>query len=162
MIGSREPVAPIGFNLEIAIALVPGMAAREVAVAALRTVYALQSTSVRSAALQQTALPTRARLSCRYVFAPQCLASLAVADGKQLVALDRANDWLSLLDGLRRNRVHILASVSRGSSRSLRAQRPNRSERTLLPANRGSIADNDRQCEVMCNCGLAGGSPPMS
>ncbi|MCV4714067.1 ferrous iron transporter B, partial [Escherichia coli] len=37
-------VAPIGFNWQIAIALVPGMAAREVAVSALGTVYALSAT----------------------------------------------------------------------------------------------------------------------
>ena len=36
--------APIGFNWQIAIALVPGMAAREVAVGALGTVYALSAT----------------------------------------------------------------------------------------------------------------------
>jgi ferrous iron transport protein B len=36
--------APIGFNWQICIALIPGMAAREVAVGALGTVYALSAT----------------------------------------------------------------------------------------------------------------------
>ena len=35
--------APIGFNWQISIALVPGLAAREVAVGALGTVYALSA-----------------------------------------------------------------------------------------------------------------------
>jgi hypothetical protein len=40
-----EPLfAPLGFNWQIAIALVPGMAAREVVVSALGTVYALSAT----------------------------------------------------------------------------------------------------------------------
>ena len=44
MIGhSLEPLlAPLGFNWQINVALIPGMAAREVAVAALGTVYAIE------------------------------------------------------------------------------------------------------------------------
>jgi ferrous iron transport protein B len=84
MIGALlEPVLrPIGFNLEIAIALVPGMAAREVAVGALGTVYAVQGGDGQSlAALLQQAwsLPTALAFLAWYVYAPQCLASLAVA-----------------------------------------------------------------------------------
>lgn len=84
MIGSWiEPVlAPIGFNLEIAIALVPGMAAREVAVAALGTVYAVQGANEGSlvSVLQSAwSLPTALAFLAWYVYAPQCLASLAVA-----------------------------------------------------------------------------------
>jgi ferrous iron transport protein B len=84
MIGSvLEPILkPIGFNLEIAIALVPGMAAREVAVGALGTVYALQGNDEAGlASLLQTAwsLPTALAFLAWYVYAPQCLASLAVA-----------------------------------------------------------------------------------
>ncbi|MBI1401008.1 ferrous iron transport protein B [Hyphomonas sp.] len=84
MIGSvLEPILkPIGFNLEIAIALVPGMAAREVAVGALGTVYALQGNDEAGlATLLQTAwsLPTALAFLAWYVYAPQCLASLAVA-----------------------------------------------------------------------------------
>jgi len=84
IIGSwLEPLLrPIGFNLEIAIALVPGMAAREVAVAALGTVYSLQGASEGSlvTALQHAwSLPTALAFLAWYVYAPQCLASLAVA-----------------------------------------------------------------------------------
>jgi len=84
MIGSvLEPILkPIGFNLEIAIALVPGMAAREVAVGALGTVYAVQGADeVGLASVLQSAwpLPTALAFLAWYVYAPQCLASLAVA-----------------------------------------------------------------------------------
>ncbi len=81
-----EPVfSPIGFNREIVIALIPGMAAREVAVSALGTVYALQGDE---AAVQQSLverlrrawpLPTALAFLAWYVFAPQCMATLAVA-----------------------------------------------------------------------------------
>ena len=74
---------PIGFNWQISIALVPGLAAREVAVSALGTVYALSATdSDPSAALTPLiaatwSLPTALSLLAWYVFAPQCLATLA-------------------------------------------------------------------------------------
>ena len=75
-------LAPIGFNLEIAIALVPGMAAREVAVGALGTVYAIQNAEENTeglAAVLQSAwtLPTALAFLAWYVFAPQCFATLA-------------------------------------------------------------------------------------
>lgn len=78
-----EPLlAPIGFNLEIAIALIPGMAAREVAVSALGTVYAVQNAEENAeglAAVLQSAwsLPTALAFLAWYVFAPQCFATLA-------------------------------------------------------------------------------------
>ena len=74
---------PIGFNWQISIALVPGLAAREVAVGALGTVYALSATSTDvSSALtplitQSWSLPTALSLLAWYVFAPQCLSTLA-------------------------------------------------------------------------------------
>ena len=76
--------APIGFNWQISIALVPGMAAREVAVGALGTVYALSATGEDVA--EQLApmlaagwsLPTAFSLLAWYVFSPQCLSTLAV------------------------------------------------------------------------------------
>ncbi len=77
--------APIGFNWEISIALVPGMAAREVAVGALGTVYSLSGNedAVASslATVLQTAwtLPTALAFLAWYIFAPQCLSTLAVA-----------------------------------------------------------------------------------
>jgi ferrous iron transport protein B len=75
--------APIGFNWQISIALVPGLAAREVAVGALGTVYALSATGSNiSGALtpliaQSWSLPTALSLLAWYVFAPQCLSTLA-------------------------------------------------------------------------------------
>ena len=72
---------PIGFNLQMSIAIVPGMAAREVAVGALGTVYAVQGGSETSLAhvLQHAwALPTALAFLAWYVYAPQCIASLAV------------------------------------------------------------------------------------
>jgi ferrous iron transport protein B len=75
--------APIGFNWQISIALVPGLAAREVAVGALGTVYALSATGADlSGALtpliaQSWSLATALSLLAWYVFAPQCLSTLA-------------------------------------------------------------------------------------
>lgn len=76
--------APIGFNWEISIALVPGMAAREVAISALGTVYALQgSEEMIEAGLISTlnglwSLPTALSFLMWFVFAPQCLSTIAV------------------------------------------------------------------------------------
>ena len=75
---------PIGFNWQIAIALVPGLAAREVAVGALGTVYALSSsgsnvgTALAPMLAQSWSLPTALSLLAWYVFAPQCVATLGV------------------------------------------------------------------------------------
>jgi len=74
---------PIGFNWQISIALVPGLAAREVAVSALGTVYALSATADNTAQAlapliaQNWSLATALSLLAWYVFAPQCLATLA-------------------------------------------------------------------------------------
>ncbi|MFZ4688030.1 MAG: ferrous iron transporter B [Polymorphobacter sp.] len=80
-----EPIfRPIGFNKEIALALVPGMAAREVAVSALGTVYALQGVDENHAEgliaqLRGTwSLPTALAFLAWFVFAPQCISTLAV------------------------------------------------------------------------------------
>ena len=74
---------PIGFNWQIAVALIPGLAAREVAVSALGTVYALSHTGdAVGAALtpiiaSEWSLATGLSLLVWYVFAPQCMATLA-------------------------------------------------------------------------------------
>ena len=80
-----EPLfAPIGFNWQISIALVPGMAAREVAVGALSTVYALSANGEDAAQalgpiLSQTwSTATAYSLLAWYVFAPQCISTLVV------------------------------------------------------------------------------------
>jgi ferrous iron transport protein B len=76
--------APIGFNWQIVVALIPGLAAREVAIGALGTVYALGATGSdvagQLAPLIQSAwsVPTALSLLAWYVFAPQCVSTLAV------------------------------------------------------------------------------------
>ena len=75
--------SPIGFNWQISIALVPGLAAREVAVGALGTVYALSASgddmanTLQPLIAQSWTLATALSLLVWYVFAPQCLSTLA-------------------------------------------------------------------------------------
>ncbi|CAN7607634.1 ferrous iron transporter B [Pseudoduganella sp. LjRoot289] len=97
--------APIGFNWQICIALVPGMAAREVAVGALGTVYALSQTGDELATqlapiLTQTwSMATALSLLAWYVFAPQCLSTLSVVrreTGKLRYALAMAGYMFAL------------------------------------------------------------------
>jgi ferrous iron transport protein B len=85
MIGKAlEPLlAPIGFNWQIAVALIPGMAAREVAVAALGTVYAIEGGKEAAEQIGQVlatkwSLATALSLLAWYIFAPQCASTLAV------------------------------------------------------------------------------------
>jgi len=75
--------APIGFNWQISIALVPGLAAREVAVGALGTVYAMSAAgevadSLAPVIAQSWSIATAYSLLAWYVFAPQCMSTLAV------------------------------------------------------------------------------------
>jgi ferrous iron transport protein B len=85
MIGkAMEPLlAPLGFNWQIAVALIPGMAAREVAVAALGTVYAIEGGKEAADQIGQLlatkwSLATALSLLAWYIFAPQCASTLAV------------------------------------------------------------------------------------
>ena len=76
-------LAPIGFNWQIAVALIPGMAAREVAVAALGTVYAIEggkeaATQIGQVLATKWSLATALSLLAWYIFAPQCASTLAV------------------------------------------------------------------------------------
>src|ERR1700743_3444918 len=76
-------LAPIGFNWQIAVALIPGMAAREVAVAALGTVYAIEGGKEAAEQIGQVlstkwSLATALALLAWYIFAPQCASTLAV------------------------------------------------------------------------------------
>ncbi|MEH6951314.1 ferrous iron transporter B [Nitrobacter sp. NHB1] len=79
-----EPLlAPIGFNWQISVALIPGMAAREVAVASLGTVYAIEggkeaTDQVGHMLAGQWSLATALAFLAWYVFAPQCASTLAV------------------------------------------------------------------------------------
>jgi ferrous iron transport protein B len=84
-IGSAiEPlVQPIGFNHEIAMSLLPAMAAREIAVASLATIYALDADDGDTTGLVERLrgswpLPTALAFLAWFVFAPQCLSTLAV------------------------------------------------------------------------------------
>ena len=83
--GIEVVVEPIGFNHEIALALVPAMAAREVAVSALATTYAVDAEDDDAAAeglipkLQAGwTLPTALAFLAWFVFAPQCMSTIAV------------------------------------------------------------------------------------
>ncbi|WP_312734494.1 ferrous iron transporter B [Brevundimonas sp.] len=85
MIGrALEPIfAPIGFNWQMVIALIPGMAAREVAVAALGTTYAIADAEnatglLASTLAQHWSLATALSFLAWYIFAPQCVATLGV------------------------------------------------------------------------------------
>src|SRR5215468_175025 len=79
-----EPLlAPLGFNWQIAVALIPGMAAREVAVAALGTVYAIEGGKEAAEQIGQMlatkwSLATALSFLVWYIFAPQCASTLAV------------------------------------------------------------------------------------
>jgi ferrous iron transport protein B len=81
-----EPVVrPIGFNHDIAIAIIPAMAAREVAVSALATAYAIeaedeaaQAEAVGTTLAGRWSLATALAFLAWFVFAPQCISTIAV------------------------------------------------------------------------------------
>ena len=85
-------LAPIGFNWQMTVALIPGFAAREVAVAALGTVYAVSDAEANVGALATTlsanwSVATGLSFLAWYVFAPQCAATLGVVKRE-------TNSWL--------------------------------------------------------------------
>jgi ferrous iron transport protein B len=75
---------PIGFNRDIVLALIPAMAAREVSVAALGTVYAIDNaggddeTKMVETLHAKWSLPTALAFLMWFVFAPQCISTIAV------------------------------------------------------------------------------------
>ncbi|MGB5482999.1 ferrous iron transporter B [Parasphingorhabdus sp.] len=78
-------VKPVGFDRDIALALIPAMAAREVAVAALATTYAIDAPDEEAEAKSLTerlqsrwSLPTALAFLAWFVFAPQCISTIAV------------------------------------------------------------------------------------
>ena len=80
--GLAHVFAPIGFNWQISVALVPGMAAREVVVSSLATVYAISGAGDAAGALAPLIVKgwsaaTAYALLTWFVFAPQCLSTLA-------------------------------------------------------------------------------------
>ena len=80
----HKVVAPIGFNQDISLALLPTMAAREVAVSAIGTVYALdasddkQLTSLEDRLASRWSLATALAYLVWFIFAPQCISTIAV------------------------------------------------------------------------------------
>lgn len=84
--GLAVVVEPIGFNRDIALALIPAMAAREVAVSSLATSYAVSAGDDEAAQAQQLgdrlkaswSLPTALAFLAWFVFAPQCMSTIAV------------------------------------------------------------------------------------
>jgi ferrous iron transport protein B len=83
--GIETVVRPIGFNHDIALALLPAMAAREVAVSAIATVYSIDSPDSQASTgrLQKNLrhrwpLPTALAFLAWFVFAPQCISTIAV------------------------------------------------------------------------------------
>ncbi len=83
--GLAVVVEPIGFNRDIALALIPAMAAREVAVSSLATTYAVasddetrQSMALGDQLKTHWSLPTALAFLAWFVFAPQCMSTIAV------------------------------------------------------------------------------------
>ena len=82
--GIHTVVAPIGFNKDISLALLPAMAAREVAVAAIGTVYSLDAENEQGLQTLEQRLAGRWSLATAlaflawFVFAPQCISTIAV------------------------------------------------------------------------------------
>ena len=83
--GIETVVRPIGFNHDIALALLPAMAAREVAVSAIATVYSIDSPDEKASATRlqdklqhRWSLATALAFLAWFVFAPQCISTIAV------------------------------------------------------------------------------------
>ena len=83
--GIETVVKPIGFNHDIALALLPAMAAREVAVSAIATVYSIDSADEQAGATKledklqhRWSLATALAFLAWFVFAPQCISTIAV------------------------------------------------------------------------------------
>lgn len=83
--GLAVVVEPIGFNRDIALSLIPAMAAREVAVSSLATSYAVgaddedeQAAELGERLKADWSLPTALAFLAWFVFAPQCMSTIAV------------------------------------------------------------------------------------
>ncbi|MEO6432882.1 MAG: ferrous iron transporter B [Sphingomicrobium sp.] len=82
--GIHVVVAPIGFNKDISLALLPAMAAREVAVAAIGTVYSLdagdegQIKTLEQRLSGRWSMATALAFLAWFIFAPQCISTIAV------------------------------------------------------------------------------------
>jgi len=112
-------LAPIGFNWQMTVALVPGFAAREVAVAALGTVYAIADTGADGATLATTlaqhwSLATGLSFLAWYVFAPQCASTIGVVRRE-------TNSWLwpMIMLGYMTALAYLAAFVTYQAARAL-------------------------------------------
>ena len=83
--GIEKVVSPIGFNHDISLALLPAMAAREVSVSAIATVYSIDSPDGQAGAQKledslrhRWPLPTALAFLAWFIFAPQCISTIAV------------------------------------------------------------------------------------
>jgi ferrous iron transport protein B len=80
--GLQYIFAPLGFNWQISLSLIPAFAARETSVAALATVYAVggaaASAGLGHALAANMSLATALSLLVWFAFAPQCMSTLAV------------------------------------------------------------------------------------
>lgn len=83
--GIEVVVKPVGFNHDISLALLPAMAAREAAVAAIGTVYAVDNpedakgeATITDNLRKRWSLPTALAFLMWFVFAPQCISTIAV------------------------------------------------------------------------------------
>lgn len=114
--------APLGFNWEISIALVPGMAAREVAISALGTVYALQGSEDQVAQSLATVLQSAWPLSTAlaflawFVYAPQCLATLATTRRET-----NSWGWTAFMTGYLFGLAYLIAFIVNISAKALMA-----------------------------------------
>jgi ferrous iron transport protein B len=85
--GLAVVVEPIGFDRDMALALIPAMAAREVAVSSLATTYAVDAGDDEEAEAlalgdqlkARWTLPMALAFLAWFVFAPQCMSTIAVA-----------------------------------------------------------------------------------
>ncbi|GGY45705.1 ferrous iron transport protein B [Parvularcula lutaonensis] len=117
-----EPLfRPIGFTLEMVIALIPGLAAREVAVGALGTVYAVQNAEENQeslAAVLQNEWSLAAALAflAWYVYAPQCISTIAVARREM-----NSGRWTAFMVGYLFALAYVAAGLTYWIARALGA-----------------------------------------
>ncbi|WP_116090020.1 ferrous iron transporter B [Sphingomonas crusticola] len=113
--GLEPIVRPIGFNHAMALAIIPAMAAREVAVSALQTVYSIDASDDEKLGQERLAqrlrgawsLPTALAFLAWFVFAPQCLSTIAVIRRE-------TNGWL--WPGVTLGYLFVLAWLAAGAT----------------------------------------------
>jgi ferrous iron transport protein B len=115
--GLHTIFAPIGFNREISLALLPAMAAREVAVSALGTVYSLGGEDEAGLAQRLRSawpLPTALAFLAWFVFAPQCISTLAVTQRET-----NSWRWPALMLGYLFALAYLAAGITYWTARAL-------------------------------------------